>query len=94
MGDLAQQTEATPVGDADGPGPRRFSALVHDDWEIWGPEGGYVAAIALRAAGAASPFARPASFFCHYLSVANFAPVDLAVTPLPSLEPCSRNESR
>ena len=24
----------------------------------------------------------PASFFCHYLSVADFAPVDLAVTPL------------
>jgi acyl-CoA thioesterase-2 len=84
VGDLAQQTETTPVGDADDPEPRRFSALVHDDWEIWGPEGGYVAAIALRAAGAASPFVRPASFFCHYLSVANFAPVDLAVTPLRS----------
>ena len=52
------------------------------DWEIWGPCGGYVAAIALRAAGAESPFARPASFFCHYLSVAAFAPVDLVVTPL------------
>ena len=25
---------------------------------------------------------RPASFFCHYLSVAAFAPVDLVVTPL------------
>ena len=56
--------------------------MVHRDWEIWGPCGGYVAAIALRAAGAESPFARPASFFCHYLSVADFAPVDLAVTPL------------
>ena len=56
--------------------------MVHDDWEIWGPCGGYVAALALRAAGAESPFARPASFFCHYLSVASFAPVDLVVTPL------------
>jgi acyl-CoA thioesterase-2 len=43
-----------------------------------------VAAIALRAAGAESPFARPASFFCHYLSVAAFGPVDLVVTPLRS----------
>ena len=88
MGDLAQQTEVTPVpaetDDADAAESRRFTAMVHDDWEIWGPEGGYVAAIALRAAGAASPFARPASFFCHYLSVADFAPVDLVVTPLRS----------
>jgi acyl-CoA thioesterase-2 len=85
MGDLAQQTAVTPLDEpSTTPGPRRFRALVHDDWEIWGPEGGYVAAIALRAAGVASPFARPASFFCHYLSVAAFAPVDLVVTPLRS----------
>jgi acyl-CoA thioesterase-2 len=84
MGDLAHQTEVTPVGDPDGPGPRGYRAQVHDDWEIWGPEGGYVAAIALRAAGQASPFARPASFYCHYLAVAEFAPVDLVVTPLRS----------
>ena len=32
--------------------------------------------------GPRARFARPASFFCHYLSVANFAPVDLSVTPL------------
>jgi acyl-CoA thioesterase-2 len=81
VGDLALQTAVTPLGDPDGAGVARYGAMVHDDWEIWGPEGGYVAAIALRAAGAASPFARPASFFCHYLSVAAFAPVELTVTP-------------
>jgi acyl-CoA thioesterase-2 len=84
VGDLGQETEVTPVG---GPGPdgrQQFTAIVHPDWEIWGPEGGYVAAIALRAAGAAGRFARPASFFCHYLSVAAFEPVDLTVTPLRS----------
>ena len=63
-------------------GTAAITRQVHGDWEIWGPCGGYVAAIALRAAGAESPFARPASFFCHYLSVAAFAPVDLVVTPL------------
>ena len=78
MGDVASETAVERVGDG------RFTAMVHGDWEIWGPEGGYVAAIALRAAGAESPFARPASFFCHYLSVAAFAPVDLVVTPLRS----------
>jgi acyl-CoA thioesterase II len=78
MGDVARQTAVTLEDDG------RYSAMVHRDWEIWGPCGGYVAAIALRAAGAESPFARPASFFCHYLSVAAFAPVDLVVTPLRS----------
>jgi acyl-CoA thioesterase II len=84
MGDLALETAVTPVGPPDDAGVQRFEAQVHRDWEIWGPEGGYVAAIALRAAGAVSPFARPASFYCHYLSVAAFEPVDLVVTPLRS----------
>jgi acyl-CoA thioesterase len=84
MGDLAEQTAVTPLETEDGTESRCFTAMVHSDWEIWGPEGGYVAAIALRAAGMASPFARPASFYCHYLSVAAFEPVDLTVTPLRS----------
>jgi hypothetical protein len=73
MGDLAQQTDVTPTPGQDpdrDPDTHRFTAMVHDDWEIWGPEGGYVAAIALRAAGAASPLARSASFFCHLGSAA------------------------
>lgn len=76
MGDLARETAVEALGEG------RYRALVHRDWEIWGPCGGYVAAIALRAAGAESPFARPASFYCHYLSVAAFEPVELVVTPL------------
>src|SRR5271156_4673134 len=76
MGDVAAQTAVEQIDEG------RYRAMVHDDWEIWGPCGGYVAALALRAAGAESHLARPASFFCHYLSVASFAPVDLEVTPL------------
>src|SRR5271154_2874728 len=76
MGDIARQTAVEPIGDG------RYTAMVHGDWEIWGPCGGYVAALALRAAGAESSLVRPASFFCHYLSVAAFAPVYLTVTPL------------
>ena len=76
MGDIAQQTAVEPAGDG------CFTAMVHDDWEIWGPCGGYVAALALRAAGAESHLARPASFFCHYLGVAAFEPVDIEVTTL------------
>ena len=74
MGDIGMQTACEPLGEG------RYRAQVSDDWEIWGPCGGYVAAIALRAAGEESPFGRPASFFCHYLAVADFAPVELAVT--------------
>ena len=79
MGDVDVETAPALQGEGG-----RYTAMVHQDWEIWGPCGGYVAAIALRAAGAESPFARPASFFCHYLSVAAFEPVDLVVTPLRS----------
>jgi acyl-CoA thioesterase-2 len=41
--------------------------------------GGYVAACALRAAGASSPHPRPAAFSCHYLGVAAFEKVDIRV---------------
>lgn len=76
MGDLAVDTAVERVGEG------RFRARLSRDWEIWGPMGGYVAAVALRAAGAESPFDRPASFFCQYLGVAAFDVVDVAVTTL------------
>ena len=68
----------TTVEGADG----RYRARLSRDWEIWGPNGGYVAAIALRAAGAATALRRPASFAGHFLSVADFDVVDLQVTTL------------
>lgn len=73
MGDLDDDTALEPLGDG------RFRATLSQDWEIWGPMGGYVAACALRAAGAASPHPFPAAFSCHYLGVARFAPIDIAV---------------
>jgi acyl-CoA thioesterase-2 len=73
MGDLANDTEVRPSGDGS------YEATLSADWEIWGPMGGYVAACALRAAGAATLQARPAAFSCHYLGVADFGRVDLRV---------------
>jgi acyl-CoA thioesterase II len=73
MGDLAKDTEVHPTGDG------RYEATLSQDWEIWGPMGGYVAAVALRAAGASSPHPRPAAFSCHYLGVAQFGTVDVRV---------------
>jgi acyl-CoA thioesterase-2 len=57
----------------------RYEATLNPDWEIWGPMGGYVAACALRAAGASSEHPRPAAFSCHYLGVAKFGVVDVVV---------------
>ena len=76
MGDLEHQTAIDKIGEG------RYRAALHPDWAIWGPNGGYVAAIALRAAGAESRFVRPASFLCQYLSVAEFAEVELRVETL------------
>jgi acyl-CoA thioesterase-2 len=76
MGDLERDTAVEQVDEG------RYRATLSQEWEIWGPMGGYVASIALRAAGAASHQPHPAAFSCHYLGVAAFAPVDLEVTPL------------
>jgi acyl-CoA thioesterase-2 len=76
MGDLAVDTA---IEGSDG----RYTAELSRDWEIWGPNGGYIAAIALRAAGAFSRFDRPVTLVGHFLGVADFdAPVDLEVTTL------------
>jgi acyl-CoA thioesterase-2 len=75
VGDLANDTEVRPSGEGS------YEATLSADWEIWGPMGGYVAACALRAAGAATKQARPAAFSCHYLGVADFGRVDLRVEP-------------
>lgn len=57
-------------------------AVLSPAWEVWGPNGGYLAAIALRAAMARSRLPRPASFHAHFLAVGRFEPVALHVTPL------------
>ena len=62
--------------------PDRLTADLSPSWAVWGPNGGYLAAIALRAAMARSRAARPASFQAHFLSVGEFAPVDLRVSSL------------
>ena len=73
VGDLAIDTAVEPRGDV------AYGAVLSRDWEIWGPMGGYVAAVALRAAGANVDHPRPAAFSCHYLGVARFESVDIRV---------------
>ncbi|MGH9016929.1 MAG: acyl-CoA thioesterase, partial [Acidimicrobiales bacterium] len=73
VGDLGQDTAVRATGEG------RFEATLSQEWEIWGPMGGYVASCALRAAGAAGSHPRPVAFSCHYLGAARFGTVDLRV---------------
>jgi acyl-CoA thioesterase II len=75
VGNLAEDTRVEG-------GEGRYLAHLSPDWEIWGPNGGYVASVALRAAAAHATFGRPAAFSCHYLSVARFDEVQLEVRTL------------
>jgi acyl-CoA thioesterase II len=84
MGDLALDTTIEQSGDD------RYIATPANDWDIWGPNGGYMAALALRAAGAHTAFARPVSLACHFIKVARFEPVEMRVT---SSRPSARAES-
>lgn len=63
-------------------GAGRYRARLSPDWAVWGPYGGSVAAVALRAGLAESRFSRPASFQCHFLTIGEFGPADIEVTSL------------
>ncbi|MCP4754900.1 MAG: thioesterase family protein [Proteobacteria bacterium] len=76
MGDFEQATSVKQIGDG------HYQTELDPDWRLWGPSGGYVSAVALRAAGAASRFDRPASIACQYLSIARFETVDIRVAIL------------
>lgn len=76
MADLLSDSGVEPLGAA------RYRAALSPSWAVWGPYGGYVGTIALRAGLAESRFSRPASFQCHFLTVGEFGPVELAVTSL------------
>jgi acyl-CoA thioesterase-2 len=73
--DLDHATRVTPENGV-------YVARLSKDWEIWGPNGGYLATIALRAAGAVARIKRPASFYCHFLSSPAFDAVELKVSVL------------
>lgn len=75
MGDFERDTRV--VG-SDG----LYRIELSSDWDIWGPNGGYLAAVALRAIGEEAQIRRPATFSAHYLSVARFDAVDIEVATL------------
>lgn len=75
MGDLEKDTAVEG-------GNGHYRATLSRDWEIWGPNGGYIASILLRAGGAHSGLPRPASMTLHFLGAARFEEVELETVTL------------
>lgn len=57
----------------------RYLAAIDPEWFIWGPFGGYLAALALRAMGMHSAHSRPATFSCQYLNAGEAGPAEIEV---------------
>ncbi|MGP8121903.1 MAG: thioesterase family protein [Xanthobacteraceae bacterium] len=74
----ADLAEATTVHGSNG----SYRAGLSRSWEIWGPNGGYLASLALRAASQLAELRRPASLNCHFLSSPEFREVALEVQVL------------
>jgi acyl-CoA thioesterase-2 len=83
MGDFERDTRIEEIGATAGDA-RRFRAKLCEDWRIWGPNGGYLATIALRAVGRVARIPRPVGFAGHFLSVADHAKAEVEVVPLRS----------
>jgi acyl-CoA thioesterase len=63
----------------------RCQVQLDPGWDIWGPAGGYIAAIALRAAGAhAAPGHRPLTLTGQFVRVAKPGLLDVEVVPVKS----------
>lgn len=65
----------TSVAGTDG----RYAVNLSPAWAVWGPNGGYVAAIALRAMAAAGSLPRPAAFHCQFLKAGRFDAAEVLV---------------
>lgn len=73
--------DATKVTNENG----RYFATIQPDWCIWGPIGGYVAAIALRAVALSTPAGhRPVTLTCQFLGKGKEGETDIIVEPLRS----------
>lgn len=76
MGNLASDTDVEVLA------PGRYRATLSPDWQLVGPNGGYLAAVALRAAQRLAGQHRPASLSCQFLATARFGTVELTGTVL------------
>jgi acyl-CoA thioesterase II len=75
---MSEFAEATRVEGGAG----RYRAALAPEWFAWGPMGGYVAAIALRAIAATATQPRPATFACQFLRAGRAGPAEVEVESL------------
>jgi acyl-CoA thioesterase len=73
MANLADDTAVERVGDSG------YRANLAEAWSVWGPNGGYLAAIALRAAGAHAEDRIPASLSCQFLAAPRYGEVAVEI---------------
>ncbi len=59
-----------------------YTARLSPEWRIWGPNGGYLATLALRAAGMCADIPRPAGIHATFLRSPRFDDVTLDVVTL------------
>ncbi len=80
MGALGEDTAVEPLDGEQG----KFSHRLRRAWQVWGPNGGYIASVALRAAGMSTPLPRPASLSCVFLGMGSYdgGNVEIQVTSL------------
>ncbi|GAB1258524.1 hypothetical protein NBRC116494_30260 [Aurantivibrio plasticivorans] len=73
MGSLAEQGASQLIADG------LFECHIHEDWKVYGPDGGYITSILLRAVGQVSEHPFPISYFGQYLRVADFGKAQVKV---------------
>ena len=81
--DFAEATRLEPAGQG------RWNVTLREEWGLWSPAGGYISALALRAAGEMTHLPRPASMTCHFLRMGKYAPAELRVE---KIKPGKRSE--
>lgn len=83
MDDFEQATRLESLGNG------RWRVDLREEWGLWSPAGGFISALALRAAGEATNLPRPASMTCHFLRMGKYGPAEVRVE---SLKPGRRSE--
>ncbi|MEQ1819878.1 MAG: thioesterase family protein [Terricaulis sp.] len=71
------ERDTRPIG-----GEGRYTITLSQAWDVWGPNGGYVAAIALRAMAAEASLPRPAAFHCQFLKPGKYEAAEIQVEHL------------
>lgn len=73
MGDLRSDTELKKTG------ANRYASEIARAWEVWGPNGGYLSSLLLRAVGMHTEKEAPLSFAGQYLRVPDFGEATVEV---------------